>query len=275
MAVEQAVAEHYTRGDLLGAILTALAAAGKDLDRLTPADLAPIEEFHVRGRAATQELAQRLAPTPRTRVLDLGCGVGGPSRYLAATFGCPVTGVDLTEEYCRAAEAMAAWVGLGDRVSYRRADALALPFDDAAFDVVWTQHVAMNIADKARLYAEVRRVLGPGGRLALYDILQGPGGPPQFPMPWAREPSHSHLITPEELRRRLAEAGFEIESWRDVSAEGRAWIAEVAPRLLGAATPPAALALLLGPDFRPMVENLRRGLEEERIVIVEAVCRRV
>jgi SAM-dependent methyltransferase len=268
------VERHYTRGGLIAAIREGLRRAGKNLDHLSPVDLAPVDEFHVRGRQATQELAEKVHPTGAARVLDLGCGLGGASRFLAATYGCHVTGIDLTEEYCQAAAALAEWVGLSDRVEYRPANALDLPFDAAAFDLVWTQHVAMNIPDKAALYAEVRRVLKPGGLFALYDVLQGPGGAIRFPVPWARDPSISHLVTPEELRRLLTSAGFEIASWRDTTAAGREWFAELARRLRESGPPPLGFSLLLGPEFAAMAENQRRNLEEGRIALVEAVCRR-
>ena len=147
-----AVKEHYTRCDLTEAIREALQQVGKDPAHLQPAELAAVDEFHIRGRQATLELASRIKPTPADRVLDIGSGLGGASRALAATYGCHVTGIDLTEEYCRTARELAEWVGLGDRVTYQQADALDLPFPDGSFDIAWTQHVAMNIPDKATLY---------------------------------------------------------------------------------------------------------------------------
>lgn len=268
------VETHYTRGGLLEAIREALQRTGKDPAHLSPADLAPIDEFHVRGRQATLELAERLDPEKGARVLDIGSGLGGASRVLAATYGCRVTGIDLTEEYCRVAATLAEWVGLSGEVEYRQANALDLPFDDAAFDLVWTQHAAMNIPDKARLYAEARRVLKPGGRFALYDVLQGPGGPIHFPVPWARDPAISHLVTPDELRRLLTSVGFEIVSWRETTAAGREWFAEVTRRIREAGSPPLGFGLLLGQEFVEMAENMRRNLEEDRVALIEAVCRR-
>lgn len=183
------VAAHYGHPDLETAILETLIAAGKDIDRLRPEDLAPIDEFHIRGRKATQELARELRLEESMQVLDVGSGLGGASRYLALEFGCRVTGLDLTEEYCRVATMLARRLGLDSRVCYRHGNALAMPFEDASFDALWTQHAAMNIPDKTQLYREVWRVLKPGGALAIYDILAGAGGPLHFPVPWAREPS--------------------------------------------------------------------------------------
>lgn len=266
------VARHYARGGLLDAVREGLRGAGKDLDRLGPADLAPVDEFHIRGRQATLELAHAVRPMAGDRVLDIGCGLGGASRVLAAAYGCHVTGIDLTEDYCRAAAELARWVGLSDRVEYRQADALDLPFADGEFDIGWTQHAAMNVADKARFYGEAFRVLKPGGLLALYNVLQGEGGPVRFPVPWAREPSISHLATPRELKRLLEEAGFEIARWRDTTAAGREWFVRMDRELEENGPPPVSFALLLGPEFREMAKNQRRNLEENRIALIEALC---
>jgi ubiquinone/menaquinone biosynthesis C-methylase UbiE len=185
-----------------------------------------------------------------------------------------VTGIDLTEAYVQAATTMAGWVGLESLVDYRQADALRLPFADQTFDMAWTQHVAMNIPDKGALYGEVRRVLKPGGSFAIYDVLQGAGGEAVYPVPWAREASLSFLVTPEELRGLLAEAGFEIVNWRDTTAAGREWFRAVTARIRDNVVPALGFHLLLGPDFPQMAENVRRNLEENRVVLLEVICRR-
>src|SRR5262245_31902870 len=177
-----AVAKHYGRPGLADVILDALKAAGKDIDHLTPDDLAPVDEFHTRGRAATVELAQFLELNGSERILDVGCGIGGPSRYLAKTFGCRVVGVDLTPEFCRVATMLAERTGLSDKVQYRQGNALAMPFEDLSFDVVWSQNVVMNIADRNRLYWEIHRVLRPADSssgLGLH-LLLGEDGPAMY-----------------------------------------------------------------------------------------------
>lgn len=272
--VNDAIQAHYTRSDLGSAILAALQKSGKDLDRLTPEDLAPIDEFHIRGRAATLELARAARLDSTRRVLDVGSGIGGTSRCLAREFGCRVTGIDLTEEYCRTAAMLSARIGLAHLVDYRQGDATNLPFADASFDVVWTEHAAMNIPDKLRLYREMHRVLEPGGTLAIHDVLAGPSGEVLFPVPWARTPESSFLVTPDELRKLLDEAGFTVTDWSDTTEQARDWFVAVAERIRKEGLPPLGFHLLLGPDFQVMAQNQRRNLEEGRIVLAQVVARK-
>lgn len=274
MSVEQQVAEHYGRRDLASEILTALERAGKDLTCLRPDDLASIDEFHIRGRDATAELGQALLLDPSMTVLDVGSGLGGPSRHLADLYRCRVVGLDLTEEYCRAATLLTDRVGLRDIVEYTQGSALDMPFPDASFERVYTQHVAMNIPDKRRLYAEIARVLKPGSLFGIYDLLQGPGGPVHFPVPWARDPATSFLIAPDELRNLLNGSGFEIVGWRDTSAEGHNWFRRLCEQIERDDPPPLGFHLLLGSEFSEMARNQVRNLEEQRILPTEVICRK-
>jgi ubiquinone/menaquinone biosynthesis C-methylase UbiE len=272
--VTEAVQTHYTRADLGDVILTALEKAGKDLSRLTPEDLAPIDQFHIRGRKATLELARAAGLDAAKQVLDVGSGVGGTSRCLAKEFGCRVTGIDLTDEYCRAAAMLSAKTGLAHLVDFRQGDATRLPFDDEAFDVVWTEHVAMNIPDKSRLYKEMHRVLKPGGTLAIYDVLAGPSGPVLFPVPWARTPETSFLVSPDELRKLLEESGFTVTDWSDTTEAAREWFVTLAERIRKEGFPSLGFHLLLGADFKEMAQNQGRNLQEGRIVLAQIVARK-
>jgi SAM-dependent methyltransferase len=272
--VNEAIQTHYTRSDLGEVILAALANAGKDVNRLTPEDLAPIDQFHIRGRMATLELARAAGLDAAKHVLDVGSGVGGTSRCLAKEFGCRVTGIDLTDEYCRAAALLTAKTGLAHLVDCRQGDATDLPFDDGAFDVVWTEHVAMNIPDKTRLYKEMHRVLKPGGTLAIYDVLAGPSGEVLFPVPWARTPDTSFLVQPSELRRLLEDAGFTISDWSDTTEAARAWFVSLAEKIRKEGFPPLGFHLLLGADFKAMAQNQGRNLQEGRIVLGQVVARK-
>lgn len=266
---------HYERNGIAEAILAALTAAGKDLDKLVPADLAPVDEFHVRGRKATLELAELLDLSSGDSLLDLGCGIGGAARVLASRYGCRVTGLDLTAEYCRTARILTDRLNLDSLVDFCCGDATELPFPDGSFSVCWSQHLAMNIPHKEKLYAEVHRVLRPGGLFALYDVLAGPAGPPHFPVPWARSPEWSYLVTPEELRTVLDGTGFLPVSWRDVTESGRAWFRDFAKKLGSQqAASPLGIHLLLGPEFPVMARNQVVNLEENRTMLVECIVRR-
>jgi SAM-dependent methyltransferase len=268
----EGVEQHYGRGHILDSILRALRQAGKDLDRLAPADLAPVDEFHIRGREATIELAARASLRRGLRVLDVGCGLGGSARYLAAQHGCEVVGIDLTREYVDTASALAAMVGLERMVEFRQASALEVPFEGDSFDVVWTEHVQMNIADKQAFYAEIARVLVPRGRLLFHDIFRGEGGPLWFPVPWSEDGSISFLAAPDAVRDILAALGFSLLDWEDKSQQSLDWFAAASDRLASAGPPPLGLHLLMGENAKTKFQNNIRNLRERRFVVFQAVA---
>jgi SAM-dependent methyltransferase len=224
------VERHYSGpGRLTDAIRELLVALGKDLQALTPRDIEPIDEFHIRGRAATLELAHRLKIPAGASVLDVGSGLGGPARTIAAEFDCNVTGVDITQEFCEAARAMSCWVGLSDRVTFMKGDAAALALRPASFDVAITIHAAMNIEHKHAMYAGIHKAIRPGGRLGIYDVVQGDGGPVVFPVRGTRPAPEADGLSrrvpaPGRPRRRRwrSSGGFGKPSVRGVPARASA-----------------------------------------------------
>jgi ubiquinone/menaquinone biosynthesis C-methylase UbiE len=270
----QKIESHYHREDLRDRLIRALEAAGKDTASLTTEDLSPLDEFHIRGREATLELA-RLAGFQRdSQVLDVGCGIGGPSRLLAQVCGCEVTGLDLTEEFCEAARLLAQRTGMGHRVTYHQGNALKMPFDEASFDGVWMQHLTMNIPDKIALFQEARRVLRPGGRLALYEIIKTSAGSLHYPVPWAKEPSISFVANKQEMRSALDAAGFQMDFWEDVTEPGAAWFRQMITRVRESGPPTLGLHVLVGPEMITMAGNVLRNIDEGHLQVMRAVGRR-
>ena len=270
----QVVAGHYGRRALGDVILRALKESGKDVEHLTPDDLAPVDEFHSGGRNATARLAQLAQIDASQRVLDVGCGIGGPSRYLASKFGCQVTGLDLTPEFVALAGMLAQRTRLADKVTYRQGNALDLPFPDANFDVVWSQNAAMNIADRDRLYGEMHRMLRPGGRLALQDVAAGPGGEPYYPTPWASDKSISFLFAPQSTRAALERVGFRVVAWQDTTQEALEQQTARAKALDSGSLPPLGLHILIGDAFPTVTKNTLRNLQEQKVQLFNAVLER-
>jgi sarcosine/dimethylglycine N-methyltransferase len=261
------VRNHYRATGLTERLKTSLAVLGAEDQPLTPQQLGALDQFHTRGLAATAELATLAGITPGMSVLDVGSGVGGPARFLAATYGCRVTGVDLSEPFVDAARYLTERTGQSPQVSFEIASALELPFDGGCFDVVFLQHVAMNIDDRARLYAEIRRVLKLGGRFATFDVVLN-SGEPHYPLPWARTPATSFLLTAAATREAIEPAGFRTLAWQDDTEAAKAWIAQ-----LRASGPPPSpnLGVVMGPDFAKLSANLARNLMESRLGILTAM----
>lgn len=271
--LEDSVARHYGVADLTDRILRAMAAAGIDADGASPEQLAPLDEFHIGGRAATVHAVAKMGLTPGDHVLDVGCGLGGASRYIASTIGCRVTGIDLTPEYIAAAEELARRTRLGDRVSFRVASALDLPLQDRAFDAAITIHAAMNIKDRGGLYRETARVLKPGATFCIYDVMKGEKEGLAYPVPWAESPATSHLTTPQEMRTLLRDAGFEVGEVEDRTAFGIAFFREALARSAGGA-PPLGLHILMGTTAREKFQNMLASLESGAVCAVVMIAKR-
>jgi len=261
------IRDHYRATGLTERLKAALAALGPQDERLTPQRLATLDQFHTRGLAATDALAKLAQITADMSILDVGAGIGGPARYLAAAYGCQVTGVDLSEPFVEAARYLAERTGQSKHVTFRTANALDLPFDDGGFDAVFLQHVSMNIADRARLYREIRRVLQSGGQFATFDVVLN-GGEPHYPLPWARTPDTCFLMTAAATRVAIEAAGFRTRVLQDDTELAKTWAAEM--RALGP-LPSLNLGLVMGPDFPQLAANLGRSIAEGRLGILTAV----
>lgn len=261
------VRDHYRATGLTERLKAALAVFGPEDQRLTPRQLAGLDQFHTRGIAATEDLAVLAGIGAGVTVLDVGSGIGGPARFLAEACGCSVFGVDLSEPFVDAARYLTKRTGQSAQVSFEVASALALPFGDGRFDAALLQHVAMNIADRATLYREIRRVLKSGGRFATYDVVLR-SGEPYYPVPWARTPETSFLLTADDTRKAIEAARFRTRVWQDDTEVAKQWFAQM--RASGP-PPPPNLGVVMGPDFALLAANLGRNLMEGRLGILTAI----
>lgn len=269
MSLEQTVSQHYTHGNLLAALLDAVQRAGKNLDALTYADLAVVDEFHIGGRPATKALAEQIDLPAGARVLDIGSGIGGPARFFAAERGWRMEGIDLTAEYVEAAQALSQRVGMADKVSFRQASATALPFPDGTFDGATLLHVGMNIADKPAVFAEVRRVLKPGGLFAIYDAMRQSDGEFAYPVPWSSEPATNHIATPEAYKAALRAAGFEVVKERD----RREFALQSMQQRIQQTAQPIGLPVVMGATASQKLANMRKMIEAGVFAPVELISR--
>jgi len=265
LSTEERVASHYATEGLEQGILDALKARGLDVDNLHASDLASADQMHLGGRPATVEFAKALNISASEQLIDIGSGQGGPTRTFADVHGCRATGVDLTEDLVKVARSLTRRCHLDDRVSFKLGSALALPFHDGSFDVATVIHVGMNIADKAKLFAEARRVLKPGGRFGVYDVMRVGDGDFPYPMPWAQTAETSFVETPATYRRLLEAAGFRIASERN----RRDFVLAIAAETrIGA---PVSATLAARPE---RFANVYAALEAGTIAPVEFIARR-
>ena len=276
MSADPDIARHYSSGTLLARLNVALVDDGADPAHPTMEALAPYDQFHGRGLEATEQIASMLEVAAQDHLLDIGSGIGGPARYMAHRFGCGVTGIDLTSEFCDVARYLTRLLGLESKVNFELGDALKMPFADASFDGAYSMNVSMNIADKPALYREIRRVLKPGGWLMLSELAKGPGAPLDYPTPWAATAASSFLATPEETRAGLEAEGFEVVAFRDTAEEGRAYsVRSKAMVERGEKPPHRAVQLIHGENAVAAMRNSSRGAAEGRFIPIEVLSRRV
>lgn len=258
---------HYSARDIEARLLAAIRAAGLNPDqRLSPKDLAALDHFHTGGLRASRELLERAQIRAEDRVLDIGAGLAGPARWLASSIGCRVDCLELSPDYCAGAVLLNRLTGLDGRIDVHEGSALDMPFHDDSFDAAWMQNVGMNIADKRKLYAEICRVLKPGGRFAFQEIAAGEGVASYFPLPWATHPADSFLVSAAEIRALLGECGFIAECFEDVSDAQLSTTPE-------AATPGQLTLAVFVDNLALKAGNARRSLQEGQIRLVRGVFR--
>jgi SAM-dependent methyltransferase len=272
MSIEGDVARHYGQGDLTRTVVEALRQAGKDPDALRPGDISGVDEFHTGWRPLTLAMAPTLGLRPGMAVLDVGSGVGGPARHFAGEYGCEVTGIDLTPDFVDLANDLTRRTGLADRARFVCGSALEMPFAAASFDLATMMHVGMNIADKARLFGEVHRVLRPGGRFVLYDLMRVRDGALPMPMPWAPTAERSFVETPERYRTLLAAAGFGVTGERDWSAFVLQAAEQMRQRIAAEGPPVIGLHLLMGPSARELLGRVVAAIADGMLAPTEMVA---
>ncbi len=272
-ALQTLIENHYQNNGLYEDILERLEEQDVDLENVSRKHIASVDEFHVRGAEVSEELASEVNLN-HSRVLDVGCGLGGPSRMLAEKYHCMVTGIDLNREYIRTATGLSKLVGLQDRTEYIHSDALDLPFQDGSFDVVWTQHVQMNVSHKLKFYSEIERVLTDQGTLLYYDIFRKNGSDVDYPVPWADDASISFLATAENMDDLMERLCFKNLLSTDQTVQGIRFLNELFEKLKLNGPPKLGLNVLMGQSTRMKLMNLLKGLEEGKIILQSGIYKK-
>lgn len=192
-------------------------------ERLSPATLDRLDQFHAGGMDAVDRMTSALSLAAGQRVLDVGAGLGGPARRIADTTGATVVGVDINDAYLEAARLLTERCGLGGLVSFEHLDVSSAPTGDL-FDAAITMHVQMSVADKVAWYRSIRKHLRPGGQLAIWEVCAvDPDRSLPLPLPWSMDGSDNHLVTPEALRSAISDAGFTVREWHDDTSWVNDW----------------------------------------------------
>ena len=267
------IEQHYHANHILQSILEGLTTDGKNIDQLNVNDLIAVDAFHLRGREATIELAETTGFKPEHTILDVGCGIGGSARFITDKYDCTVHGIDITQSYIETAIDLSKRAGFADKNSFQQASALELPFAAESFDFVWTEHVQMNIEDKPALYAEMTRVLKPGGCLLFHDVFQGKNDELTYPVPWAESAEISHLINVETAQQFLVDAGLTINHWQDKTEASLKWL-KARKQANKPQKTTVSLKLLMGDNIADKITNIANNIQQENIVIVQCIARK-
>lgn len=270
----ESINKHYDRCDIEAEIRNAVDRAGLAFSQITRSDLSAFDELHIGGKSATMALAQHLKLPAGSLVLDVGSGLGGPARTLAAEFGYTVVGIDLTERFCRLSRLLTSHLSMSSSTGFFCGNALNMPFKTGCFDGIWSQHCSMNIPDKEGLYAEYHRVLKKGGTLLIHDVVAGEESPIYYPMPWAHDQSISFLTSDTEMETRLSGAGFTEIHKRDISNDALAWFEQQKTNKADRNKSVFNQKMVYGDNLLTMVRNMVRNLKETRIRIVEVILQR-
>ena len=276
MPAQTDVSKHYSHDGLIEAVRAGLASLGKTPETVRVDDLAPVDEFHIGGRRASEDFLDQLGFSAQTHVLDVGCGLGGPARFVASRYGSSVTGIDLTPEYVETGNALCNWVGLDQRISLHHGSALEMPFAEDSFDGAYMLHVGMNIEDKEKLAVEVARVLRPGSIFGIYDVMRTGPGDLTFPVPWATTADQSAVAEPERYKKALLMAGFTIIAERNRRDFALAFFADLRAKTAAAGgPPPLGLHVLMGKTTPEKVQNMIDNISNDRIAPVEVIGRKL
>lgn len=271
MPTSRMVEAHYSQGELLDSIREGIQRLGKSPDTVSVDDLGPVDEFHIGGREATAIFLDQLDLTADDHVLDVGCGLGGASRFAVREYGCRVTGIDLTDEYVDTGNELCEWVGLGELITLEKGEATASPYSDDAFDKAFMMHVGMNISDKRSLAMELYRVLRPGGRLGIYDVMRVGDGALRFPVPWATNPEESDVSSPEEYASALEAAGFRVVARSDRSAFAAEFFSRLLEEVDRTERSPLGLHVVMGDSAGEKVANMIHNVRQRTVAPVELI----
>ena len=275
MIDEKKVEKHYSQGSIIDLILGGIKSMGKTIKNINIDDLALVDEFHIGGLEATKNFINKLAIDPSHHILDIGCGIGGPSRYTAETFKCKVTGVDLTKEYIEVGNTICEWVGLSENISLQQASALYTPFENNQFDAAYMMHVGMNIKKKKELTDEIYRIIKPGSLFGIYDVMKTGEKDLIYPVPWAQTKETSEVNTPEYYKQCLSQSGFSICEETDKKDFALNYFKNMVEKINKKNSfPPLGIHILMGDNAKEKIKNSHINLKSGSIKPYEIIAKK-